>query len=423
MDALFELLVWLLRAAYKAYRKRQLGQDGADEEEPDHSTRAVPRAPQVTRTAVDEASETLRELEALRRDAERPAFLRDVEFVARALYEPLLEFQRRRGIPLSTREVVAVEGESPGDLTRLCAGAPLAPIEVSSRLRLDVLAWPTIAREVGRDILFSLEGFDDGVRTAAQFPQARPVLDPGYLDESHVMGALGSWRVELCADGLGSLLTGPAYLASLVSLHRQPREPYRTRTVPVARGRVQPTPPAELRVQASAAVLEQLGFADEAGALLDDWTDVHGDPMEFLFPIGGGRYAAIPEDMLLQPVRELARALCAHTSPSLAGMHLVDVPDLHFSLARHREATAVAASSMQDHGGDPRPLLAGYALAGYRDPDRRAQLRSMLHFAPARATQRSAPSRPTATAPETLVSPAVLRDAVVLQGVMQRKTI
>ena len=487
MDGLLELLIWLVRAAYKAYRKRQGEIDEADEDLLPPSERTEPGDPQAARHRVEDDVEALRSevtsfvrrengdpairalqthashvllgaadagveslrtaadlrtsaarvaaetsrsrrvLKTLRRMAEqrddptRVTLLQDVETVATALYQPLLDVQERRDIPLSTRRVIAVEGEAPGDLTRLFAAAPVAPIEVSVRLRHDILGWPAIALEVGRDVLVSLEGLGDEVRAAAGFPAARPQLDPGYLSEAHVQGALGGWLPELCAEGVASLLLGPAYLASLISLQRQPDQPYRTRTVPIADGRVLPSPPAELRVQIAAAILEQIGFADEANALVDDWTAVHGDPMEFLFPVGGGRYAAIPEDMLLQPVRDLAQALCGHQIPSLAGMHFVDIPDLHYSLARHREAEAIATSNTHRQDEDPRTATAGYALLGYREPDRRMQLSSSLRGVIGRQTQiRPLPARVEPAAEESLVSPAVLRDAIVLQGFLQR---
>ena len=487
MEGLLELLIWLARAAYKAYRKHQGDIDEADEEvaqPPERTAQADPQTAhrhvedgveafrsevtsfvrsadddpvirvlqdhanhallgaadagvEALRTAADlgaaaahvaaETSRSRRVLKTLRRmagqrvDPGQLALLQDVETVAAALYQPLLDFQQHRGIPLSTRRIVAVEGETPGDLTRLFAAAPLAPIEVSARLRHDVLGWPTIAREVGRDVLISLNGLADDVRAAATFPAARAQLDPGYLSEAHVHGALGTWLPELCAEGIASLLTGPAYLASLISLQRQPEQPYRTRTVFIADGRVLPSPPAELRVQIAAAVLEQIGFAGEANALVADWVEVHGDPMEFLFPVGGGRYAAIPEDMLLQPVRDLARVLCDHQIPSLSGMHLVDIPDLHYSLARHREAEAIAASDTDSQDEEPRAAMAGYALLGYQEPDRRVQLLSPLRgLLRGRRPEAPLPVRVGQATAESLLSPAVLRDAIVLRGFFQR---
>jgi len=490
MDALAELLIWLIRAAYKAYRRRLLGDGEEDEAELQITARAAPpddpgtirrrieaelgdvrseidafartesddpvvRSLQdfaarslldgvdarldASRTSSDpaaaaphfaaeaaaarRASRTLQRMVDQRLEPRQASLLRDVEVVANALYQPLLEFRRKRSIPLSSRTVVAVEGETPGDLTRLFARSPLAPIEVSARLHHDVLGWPTIALEVGRDLLASLHGMGDEVRAAAGFPRARPRLDPGYLSEAHVQGALGTWLPELCADGLASMLAGPAYLASLVALRRQPDRPYRTRTVQVADAHVLPIPPAELRVRTATAVLQQLGFADEATELLDDWVDDHGDLLEFLFPVGGGRYAAIPEDMWLQPVRDLARALCAHQSPLLEGLHLVDVPDLHYSLARHREAEAVAASAGGSHVEDPRAAMAGYALKAYREPELRMQLLPLLrascgHLVPQRADR---PSQREPSTGESLLSPGVLRDAVVLQDVFRRR--
>ena len=491
MEALVQIVIWLVRAAYKAYRESQQGQAMAEADasgetgklpagaaprqvaadpglagelaafegdlrrfttptDPDRATlqRAAsealsPRAERWTQQLQvnpDEAQATVpfelaaarRELAALERIAaqrgadERGELLERVDAVATALYRPLLEFQDRRDLPLSTRHTAALIGEVSGSLTATLAGVSVAPIEVSVRLQHDVVAWPGIAREVGHDILLSLGGFEAELRRAAGFPEARSVdLTAGYLTEEHVVRSLGGWLTPLCADGIAALLLGPAYLAHLIALERIPDQPFKVRAVQVVQGHVAPTPPAELRVQMAAAVLERVGFAAEAVSLLETWNQVHGADLEFYFPVGSGRYATLGEDFYVQPTRDLARVLCSEQVEALSGMHLLDVPGLHHSLGRQRQAEAVSkafalGNTRQD---DSRAVVAGAALLGLEAPDQRVPTLSLL--------QRSIPvasrTRPTddrirrQLARETLLSRDVIRDAMVLPRVLQRK--
>jgi hypothetical protein len=491
VEALIQIVIWLARAAYKAYRKSQQGQAMAEADAAGETGELLSGAPprQVTadpgldskvasfegdlrqfttpadpdrailqraasealsprveqwshqiKVAPDEAQATVpfelgsarRELAALQRIAaqrgadDRGVLLDRVDAVAMALYRPLLDFQQRRDLPLSTRHTAALVGEAGGSLTGALSRIPVAPIEVSVRLQHDVVAWPSIAREVGRDILLSLDGFEAELRRAAAFPDARPVdLTAGYLTEEHVVRSLGGWLTPLCADGIAALLLGPAYLAHLIALERIPDQPFKVRVVQVVQGHVAPVPPAELRVQMAAAVLERVGFAAEAVSLLDAWNQAHGADLEFYFPVGGGRYATLGEDFYLQPVRDLARVLCSEQVDALSGMHLLDVTDLHHSLGRQRQAEAVSMAFALGNSReeDPRAVVAGAALLGVEDPDQRVAALSLLQ----RSVVVESRARPTLDPirrqldRETLLSPDVIRDAMVLPRVLQRK--
>lgn len=493
MEALIQIVIWLVRAVYKAYRESQSGQavDAADGsggsrellpgeaagpvqvdpslDEAVQSFQAELRAfttsrgpgreqlvqaadaalservaewetllkvspEEAQRRIPGELAEGRRALAALKKIAaqregggDRAAFLQRVDAVATALYSPLLEFQRRRGFALSTRYAAAFVGETSASLTAALARVEVAPIEVSVRLQHDAIAWPAIAREVARDILASLDGYEAELRRAAAFPGAQAVdLTAGYLTEEHVVRSQGAWLQPLAADAIATLLFGPAYLAHLVSLLRIPDQPFKVRVVQVASGFVSGTPPAELRVQISAAVLEQIGFADEANGLLVGWNDTHGADLEFYFPVGGGRYATLGEDFYVQPARALARAVCGEQVAALSGMHLVDVPDLHHSLGRQRQTEAVAqafALGTPPRKDDPRAVITGAALLGQRDPEQRVAVLPLIQ----QSIEIEAPERQTRDPiaqrleKETLLSPDVIRDAMVLPRVLQRK--
>ena len=487
MEALVQIVIWLVRAAYKAYRESQQKQalDGAGDAGPAREaapsmavdpalgeaveafradlrafTMSPPPAREQLARAADSAlapridewaqqvqispdeaqrvvpGELLRGRRALaalhhiaaQREAggERAAFLQRVDAVATAYYRPLLDFQKRRGFPLSTRYTAAFAGESSASLTAALAWIEVAPIEVSVRLQHDVIAWPAVARECAHDILASLEGYEAELRRAAAFPDARPVnLTGGYLTEEHVVRSLGGWLVPLAADAIATVLVGPAYLAHLVALERIPDQPFKVRVVQVAGGHVSSIPPAELRVQTAAAVLDQIGFSEESDELVEAWNRTHGGDLEFYFPVGDGRYATLGEDFYVQPARTLARAVCGEQVAALSGMHLVDVPDLHHSLTRHRQAEAVAQafSLGTPRKGDPRAVIAGAALLGHRDADQRVAALPMIR----RSIEIESLPRRTRTSierrleEETLLSPDVIRDAMVLPRVLQRK--
>lgn len=492
MEELIYLVIWLAKAAVKAYRKRQghSGLPGGDapEDVPPvvHPTdslaahaeavagagRALSRearsflagTPQdpaervlqdVARervvAAADGAAEhapraDLRQLDALgaglqfhgrmlqalarmagqREDATRRGLLRDVEAVAMALYGPLLESQRRRGFPLNTRQAVAFHGETPGSLSPLLARSAVAPVEVSVRLQHDVLAWPMVAREIGRDVVLSTDGMLEQIRSAADFPVPGSSFDAGFLTEEEVSRALAPWQLELCADAIAALIQGPAYLASLTALLRSPDQPYKVRLVELQNGRATARPPADLRVLVVAETLARVGFADEGGRFTEQWSDEHPLGMEFFYPTGGGRFAAVPEDLYVQPVRTLATVVCQHQLPSLAGMHLLDVPEFHHSLGRQRETARTVEElerGLRPSSADPRVIVAACTLAAREQTDLRARLLPILRGAiVGGADDTDAPvALRTRTAAEGWLDPQVIRDALVLQDVFARR--
>ena len=368
----------------------------------------------------------LRRLAAQREDPVRRGLLRDLDAVAMACYQPLLESQRRRGFPLATRQAVAFLGETPGTLSPLLARTEVAPVEVSARLQHDVLAWPLIAREVGRDLVLSTDGMLEQVRVAAGFPTPSPTIDTGYLTEDEVLQALSSWQLELSADAVGALLLGPSYLASLTRLYRSPDQPYKVRLVELQGARATSSPPADLRVQVASEVLSRMGFAAEAEQLTVPWTDDHPLGMEFFYPTGGGRFASVPEDLYLQPVRTLAGVIGQHQLPSLAGMHLLDIPDFHHSLDRQRKVERTLEEirrGLRPSDDDPRVIVAACALAAAGLPEWRAGLMPVLRGAVVGGPEDA--DAPVAVASaggsEGWLDPQVLRDALVLQDVFARR--
>jgi len=364
----------------------------------------------------------LQQIATQRRDPQRAPMLHAVDAVAMSVYRPLLAFQERRGIPLSTTRPVAVLGETPGSMTPLFARTPIAPIEVSVRLQHDVAGWPLIAREVGRDIVISLDGYREAVRVAAEFPPPRPALGQ-HVTEEQVRAALGVWQVELSADIIAAIALGPAYLASLTMLYANPDQPFKTRLVQVGEGQIRPEPPAELRVVAVAEALHRIGMTDEADPFVSAWYAAHDSELEFYFPTGGGRYAAVPEDFYTEPARRLARTICGHQVQALSGMHLLDVPGFHYSLARRKE-TELVLDGFRRGGtprGDARALVAAAALYGHAEPTQRvpalARLRAALS-SEAEAISRAV-AIPGAGGRESMWSPQVIRDAVILQDLME----
>ncbi len=365
---------------------------------------------------------TLEQLAAQRRDPQRAPLLHAVDAVALACYEPLLDFQRRRGIPLSTQRPVALIGENAGSLTPLLARTPVAPIEVSVRLQHDVAGWPTIAREVGRDIVISLEGYREELRVAADFPPPRAQV-PQQLTEESVRAALGVWQVELVADVIAAIVLGPGYLASLAMLYATPDQPFKTRLIQVDGGQLDPRPPSELRVVAVGEALHRIGMTEAADPVLDGWSAAHDGDLEFYFPTGGGRYAAVPEDFYTEPVRRLARAVCGQQVRALDGMHLLDVPGFHYSLARHKEAELALQSlrAGRPPRARPRAAVSAAALLGHQDPSRRVPALGLLRDAlstEAEALARAA-VRPGMMRAESPRDPQVIRDALILSEILE----
>jgi len=365
----------------------------------------------------------LEQMAAQRRDPQRATMLHAVDVVALSCYRPLLAFQERRGIPLSTSRPVAIFGEAPGSLTPLFARTPVAPVEVSVRLQHDVAGWPTIAREVGRDIVISLDGYREDLRVAAEFPPPRAALPGGGLTEDVVRDALGVWQVELCADIIAAIMLGPAYLAALTMLHGSPDQPFKTRVVQVTDGHIDPRPPAELLVVAVGEALHRIGMTEQADEILDAWLSAHDADMEFYFPTGGGRYAALPEDFYAEPVRKLARVVCGQQVKSLAGMHLLDVPGFHFSLARHKEAELAldVARTGRIPRGDARTAVAAAAMLGYLEPSQRVPALELLRgaLAPEAETLSRSVARRVTGGREDPLAPQVIRDAIIMYELLE----
>lgn len=390
----------------------------------------------------------LDELEVLieqRRDTRLAGQLGDVDTLALACYEPIALFARSRGIPLTTISPAAQLG--PFEMSTWTGFIPtsIAPIFLPQDFFGRAVWWPAVAHEIAHDFLASTLGLEERLRQELgflPFHQAYLPIDfqRGFSD-AEVRRVTGAWFEELFCDVFGTMMCGPAYVATMSELFAAKEDPRETLVVgvdPDGRG-YDCHPPAHLRVRVGCAVLERAGFSRDATRLRKKWetrnkyAQLAGEGAEaaiewfLLFPTSEG-YVRVAYEPFERAVCELAVRLYAGPIKSLGAMGLADIPGLDFGIHEHEEALRARATLLEGRVPrvrDSRAVIAGAVLASL---DRPGAERSLLELArkaiPALGTWESRPDAYSARAGSggagLDLDAEALREAILLGEVLRR---
>src|SRR5262249_22766124 len=130
---------------------------------------------------------------------------------------------------------------------------------------------------------------DDLGLPSAEFGSRLLSPGPDGFDADDFPRLFGAWFEELFCDVFGTLMCGPAYVATMAELFSAQVDVREVLVISYddTGNRYDPHPPRHLRVLAGCAVLERAGLHRDAKRLRREWEDRHTaarGPDRILFP-------------------------------------------------------------------------------------------------------------------------------------------
>ena len=407
-------------------RVRQLARDTKGELRP-----GLERAAGSLGAVLDEVDALMSQ----RRDPELRARLGDADRLADVCYQPIIDFARAKGLPLTTGYPATQLSEFDLGIWVGFIPTSIAPIFLPRTFFDRAAWWPALCHEIGHDFLASVRGLEPQLREDLDLPSAelgsRPlVFSHGGLDLDQLPRLFGGWFEELFCDVFGTMMCGPAYVATMQRLFGATHDVREVLVVPLdASGRYDPHPPRHLRLLAGCAVLERAGLHADAKRLRAEWEARHTQargPDRLLFPAGGG-LIPLPLQLFTPLLTRFVEKLYAGPCDALGGFGLQDISGLDYGPHEHAEglrARDALLRGLVPVVRDPRAVVAGAVIAALARPDIEAQILVNARAAiPALGTGETLPDAFGDTGPDAgplRLDRAALLDAVVLREVLTR---
>ncbi len=309
-----------------------------------------------------------------RRDPALDELIDDADALAAACYQPVLEYCRNLGIPLSSNRTATLFGDgcSPA-LGRIDDPTGLAILHLPWEWLSEVHRWPAIGHEVGHDFYGSVDGLDQEVLRRAGLGQEDgrvTIVDSDDVTMSDVARIIRRWRNELCADAFGAMMLGPAYAMATAAIFASPDDPRQALLVDADGNRYDVHPPGHVRVAAVCRLLVNTGFGQLCEDIEKRWRAQHRNPNFILLPTTAG-IVAVQDEPFIERAVALTTTLQREGHAALKGVPLYSMPGFDFGPREHvasrRIRDAFLAGSAPG-AADARLLIAGAVLAWAERP-------------------------------------------------------
>jgi hypothetical protein len=358
--------------------------------------------------------------------------LGDSDALAEACYRPIVDYCRQRNIRLvSDRTATGIGGDK---LFMLSIDDPsgMAPIVLPKDWSTEIGWWPAIAHEIGHDFYNSVAGLGAELRGTLKLPQGPGKLPGPSVRQGDVDAAVGAWMEELFADAFGTMMLGPAFVATMSWSFGSPREPVvAVAAAPTKQGGFEEHPPGHVRVCCATRLLAQMGYGALADRLEANWRRAHKEPGYVYFPTRTGSWAAVSDEVVIARALQVGATLYEQGLPALAGFPLRSIPGLDFGPREHEVALQVKGALLAGRRPsvkDARLVIAGAVLAWAEQPKERARI---MQVARELIDGVGVPKRRPKWAPESqeedasAASPdaALWRDAIILDALMEPRSL
>jgi hypothetical protein len=312
------------------------------------------------------------EMTAQRRDSDRLLLLGDADALADACLQPIVDFAKGEGIKLAIDRAATFLGDKDLGIYLGLAPTRLAPVVLPAAWAREVGWWPALAHEMGHAFFSSVSGLAVEVRQGLNLP-SRPRARPGSMtvNLSDVDGAYDAWLDEIFADAFGTLMLGPAYVATMMWSFARPSEPAQTLVIAPAQSGYEEHPPGHLRVVLACRLLSEIGFPTDGDRLEAEWRKLHREPDRLYLQTLGGGWLAIDEESFLERGTAITTAIYEESWSALAGIPLRSIPGLDLGPREHQSALEVRRALLDGEPAttrDPRILIAGAVLAWREKP-------------------------------------------------------
>lgn len=327
------------------------------------------------------------------RQRQLPEFKRalgDADELARACYEPISTFAHVNRLELTSAYPVSVlTGMSLG-LIASFVPTGLAPITLPRDFFADIRWWPAIAHEIGHDFFACTKNSQNRIRAELGIPAeatgARLITaaSVNYI-EDELIRIFGAWFEEIFCDVFGTMMMGPAYGYSMVSLFAEPDFPEQVTTVRINHSSTgyAEHPPRHLRVMWCARLLELKGEEAAADEIRAEWHALHGELTQLVYPTLIGNLG-VPTEAIASIGYNLIDALYSRQFEGLDGHSLRDIPGLEYSVHRAAEARRSREEMLAGRAPSSHPtraVIAGAVLAWHQQPERQAEFMALARRA------------------------------------------
>ena len=363
-----------------------------------------------------------------RRNRDLLELLGDADALSESCYRPVVDYCRQRGIKLSSDRTATCIGGDKLFILKADDPSGLAPIVLPADWSTEIGWWPALVHEIGHDFFNSVAGLGDELRSAVRLPQGAGKLPGSSARQSDVDAAVGAWMEELFADAFGTMMLGPAYIATMRWSFGSPKEPVQAlAAAPTKQGNFEEHPPGHVRVAVGCRLLGHMGYGALGDKLEAGWRRSHKSPSLIYFPTRTGSWVTLSDEVVIERALEVGTALYQQGLPALSSFPLRSIPGLDFGPREHQSAQSVKEALLASRRSivkDPRLVIAGAVLAWAEKPSEKARIlkgaRTLIDsVGVARRRPIWTPDAQESTAAQALAPDAQLwRDAVLLDALM-----
>jgi hypothetical protein len=341
----------------------------------------------------------------------------------------VVEYCRQRGIKLISDRTATCIGGDKLFILSLDDPSGLAPIVLPRDWATQIGWWPALAHEIGHDFHNSVPNLGDELRRALSLPGPVGKLPAAQVRQNDLDAAVGAWMEELFADAFGTMMLGPAYVATMSWSFGSPSEPVQTMAAsPTRQGNFEEHPPGHVRVVVACRLLGMMGYGALGDRLEASWRRAHKNPSYVYLPTRTGGWATLTDEIVIERALQVGGALYETGLPSLAGFPLRSIPGLDFGPREHEAAHAVKDAILQGRKPalkDPRLVISGAVVAWTEKPTESARILKIARdlIDAVGVPRRRSQWAPQGGAVEVTLSPAaeLWRDAIVLDALLQRR--
>jgi hypothetical protein len=364
-----------------------------------------------------------------RRDRDLLELLGDADALAEACYRPIVDYCRNRGIKLiSDRTATCIGGDK---LFILAVDDPsgLAPIVLPAAWSTEIGWWPALAHEIAHDFYNSVPGLGDELRRKLSLPLTGKLPSQTRVTTADIDGAVGAWMEELFADAFGTMMLGPAFVATQSWSFGSPREPAQALAAAgLKNGNFEEHPPGHVRVACACRLLREMGYGAQGDKLEASWRRAHRNPELVYLPTRTGGWVAVDDDAVIARALDVGMALYETGLDALHGVPLRSIQGLDFGPREHELAHGVKDALLAGRRPslrDPRLVISGAVVAWSEKPAESARILAVARdLIDAVGVPRRRPAGAYAERSDDPAAPdaALWRDAIILDALLQRRT-
>lgn len=317
----------------------------------------------------------------LQRHTSERAWLGDADALAESCYRPVVDFATAQALGLHTMHPVSLAHGSGLTIDLSFSDSKLAPLMLPEGFDTNLFWWPAVAHEIGHDFFHSVDGLRQSLFDEMALDDTfRLPLTPDHWTANDVHEMFGAWLEEIFCDLIGTLILGPAYVASMTHLFANPEHPVAVWIGAGADGLLGEHPPRHLRVLLCCEALDYLGQHHAAIEYLKTWTTTHEGSDSYYVPCQNGAWIGLPPELIETRAKAILQQLFQDNWEALEGYHLIDIPGFSYQHAEHAKVMRYVAKLVKGHAlrGDTRLLVAAAVVATRAHPSRAALIRKAL---------------------------------------------